>query len=233
MRMRLMAGLLLFGVASLRTIAAQGVDPNLTREVAAVRAEVARSNLALRQYTWREHTEVLVKGDVKSSDALTCRFDRSGELIKTPISAEEEKRAPSGTSKRPMVRKKADMQDYIERAVSRIHKYVPPKPEQIQYLLENGFASLGQSEAGKSELRFTNYFERGDSLVFTYDSASKTLLRANIASTLGNPKDPVTLEVAFESLPDGVNHVASATLNAPSRKVQVKTRNVMYQKLEN
>jgi hypothetical protein len=230
MRMRLVAGLLLCGLSSLLRIGAQAIDPNLMREVTAVRAEVARSNAALRQYTWTENTQVLVSGEPKSSTAAIFRYNGAGELTKMPIETDQTKQA-SGISKRPLVRKKADMQDYIERAVTRIQNYVPPKPAVLQYLLENGCASLGQSEAGKSELRFKDYFEPGDSIVFTYDAVSKTLLRATIASTLGNPKDPVTLEVSFETLPDGVNHVTSAILNAKRRKIQVKKENVLYQKV--
>jgi len=49
---------------------AQGADAHLTDEVSKIRAEVAYSNLALRGYTWTEHTEVLVKGKLQSaSDA--------------------------------------------------------------------------------------------------------------------------------------------------------------------
>jgi hypothetical protein len=203
------------------------------REVSAVRAEVSRSAVALRQYTWTEHTEVLVKGDVKSSSTVICRYDGSGALTKTPVGADNDREKSKAVSRRPMVRKQADMQDYIERAISRIHTYVPPKPQQIDHLLQNGSASMGPSSTGKSEVRFTHYFEDGDSLVFTYDSVSKGLLRVSIASTLGSPKDPVTMEATFETLPDGVNHVASATLNAKKRNVQVKMRNVMYQKVAN
>jgi hypothetical protein len=39
------------------------------------------------------------------------------------------------------------------------------------------------------------------------------------------------MEAVFETLPDGVNHLSSATLDAKERKVQVKARNLMYQKM--
>ena len=97
----------------------------------------------------------------------------------------------------------------------------------------NGSASLGRTTGAASEVRFKEYFDTGDTVVFTYDSASKALLRANVESTLGSPKDPVTLEAVFEKLPEGVNHVSSATLNAPAKKVQVKVKNVSYEKLAN
>ena len=230
MRSRLIAGLLLCGLSSLHQICAQAVDPNLMREVAAVRQEMARSNLALRQYTWTEHTEVLVKGSVKSSTAFTCRYDESGQLIRNPIGEPKDRELSKAVSRRPMVRKKSEMQDYMERAVTLIQNYVPVKPDQIQYLLQTGEASLGPSEGGKSELRFTHYFQAGDVLVFTYDSATKALLRASIKANLANPKDPVTLEAAFATLPEGVTHLSSATLTAKAKKIQVNRRNVMYQK---
>ncbi len=231
MRMRVAAGLLLCELLCLQGARAQGVDPNLMREATAVRAEVARSRDALRDYTWTEHTEVSVKGEVKSATAVTCRYKSNGDLIKTPIGAADEEKKANATAKRVVTRKKAEMQDYIERAVSTIQDYVPPKPEQIDHLLRTGSATLGQSADGKSEVRLKDYYQEGDSLVVTYDSASKVLLRAHIASTLGSPKDPVTLDAIFEKLPDGTNHLSSTTLSAPSKKIQVKTRNVMYQKV--
>src|SRR5215471_17626201 len=47
MNWTLIAVALLFGPAQ-----TDGTDPNLMREAAAVRAEIARSAAALRQYTW-------------------------------------------------------------------------------------------------------------------------------------------------------------------------------------
>ena len=233
MNVRLAGSILLCVVCSPYGIGAQEVDPNLIHEVSTVRAEVARSLMALRQYTWTAVTEVSVKGDVKSSNSFRCRYDQNGDLIRTLAAKGKEMEVANGVSKRPKVRSKAEMQDYIDRAISRMYRYVPPDPEQINFLLKHGNASLGRSTAGTSEVRFTNYFEPGDSLVFTYDSASKALVRARVTSSLGNPKDPVILEAEFGILPEGVNHVSSATLNATAKKVQVKIRNVMYEKLAN
>ncbi|HYI92443.1 MAG TPA: hypothetical protein VEX68_02775 [Bryobacteraceae bacterium] len=233
MRMRLAGALLLYGLCSSHWIRAQGVDPNLIQEVSAVRVEVLRSKANLRQYTWIAHTEVSVKGDVKSSSAYKCGYDQSGNLVRTLAVTGEGMEVASGVSKKPKERRKAEMQDYIERAVTRIYQYIPPDPEQIDLLLKNGSASLGRSTGGASELRFKDYFERGDTVIFTYDSASKALLRASVASSLGSAKDPVTLEAVFERLPDGVNHVSTATLNATAKKVQVNVKNVSYEKLAN
>jgi hypothetical protein len=209
----------------------QGADANAMREAAAVRAEIARSGSGLREYVWTEQTEVRVSGSLKSSNTLMCHYDASGELLKTPLATGKDMDAGRSTSNRPTVRGKADLRDYIERAISRVHNYAPPKPELIDYVLREGKVSLGQSADGKSEIRLTHYYLDGDSFVFTYDSHSKLLLRATVASMLGSAKDPVTLEAVFETLPDGVNHLSSAVLNAKKRNVQVKVSNLDYRKV--
>lgn len=230
MEMRWMAPVLLCLSGSSSPAPAQGADANVMREAAAVRAEIARNAAALRQYTWTEQTEVLVGGSVKSTDAFTCRYGEDGALLKRPLGEGKQMEAARAVSNRPTVRGKADLQDYIERAFTRIYNYVPPKPAQIDYLLQNGHASLGQSADGKSEIRFTHFYLAGDTVVFTYNPQSKALLRGTISSYLGGPKDPVTLEAAFEPLPDGVNHLGSATLNAKAKKVVVRVRNLDYRK---
>ena len=169
------AGLLLALASQL--LHAQGANPNLAAEVAAVRAALARSYNGLQPYTWVEHTEVLVKGDVKSSTDLNCNFDKDGYVVKTPLNtAKQEASDPSSVSKRPRVRKKAEQEDYIERAISMIQQYVPPKPAQIDAMLQRGQASLEPGENGMSQMRFKEYFQTGDSMVFTYHPKTKELL---------------------------------------------------------
>lgn len=201
-------------------------------EALAVREGIAKSLAALRQYSWTEQTEVLVKGKVKSSSSVQCRYNGFGELTKTPASASS-KEDPNALSKRPVVRKKAEIEDYIERAVSLVHSYLPPKPDQIQYLLGHGGVKLEQAEAGRFDLVFRKYLRDEDSLIFSYDPTSKRLVKILVNSNLGNVKDPVTMEAKFETLPDGVNHLSSAVLNAPAKKVQVNTKNSDYRKIAN
>jgi hypothetical protein len=211
-------------------MAAQSIDPYLMREVLAVRAELSRSKAALTRYTWIEHTEVYVKGKLKSSVDISCRYDEAGRLTKNPYTELPDKPTSKAISNRPLVRSKGEMQDYIERAISRIQDYVPPKPEQIDHLLMNGKATITPPNGGIADVRLTHYYLEGDSLVFTYDTTSKLLLRAVVTSMLGGPKDPVKLEAVFETLPGGISHLSTANLTASAKKVQVKLRNFQYEK---
>jgi hypothetical protein len=230
MRAHVAAGLLLGGVSLFRPIWAQSVESSLLSEVTAIRAELARSQNDLLKYIWTEETEVLVSGKLKSSSGLSCWYDSDAKIARSPLGPEREKPTSRQTSNRPSVRSKGDMQDYIERAISRIREYVPPNPAVIDHLVSSGQASLGPSSGGMAEVRMTHYFQDGDSIVFTYDAASKRVLRVAVSSNLGR-KDPVTLEAVFGLLPGNVSHLAAATLKAPSKKVQVNVKNVDYKKL--
>jgi hypothetical protein len=228
MTFRLAAGVLLGG-AFFGCVSAQSAD--LSREVTAVRSELARSRQELAKYLWTEQTEVLVGGKPRSSSVSACAYDAEGHITRHPLSPEQAKATSRQTSNRPMVRSKGEMQDYIERAISRIRDYAPPNPAVIDHVVSSNQASLGPSAEGKSEVRMTHYYQDGDSIVFTYDTASKRLLRMFVTSNLSGAKDPVTLDAVFELLPGDVSHLAAATLKAPSKKVQVNVKNVDYKKL--
>src|SRR4051794_10297172 len=233
MRAHVAVGLLLGGVSLFRPIWAQSVDSSLLSEVTAVRAELARSQSDLLKYMWTEETEVLVSGKLKSSTGSSCWYDSEANIARSPLGPEQQKPTSRQTSNRPSVRSKGEMQDYIERAISRIREYAPPNPAVIDHLLTSGQASLGASSGNTAEVLMTHYFQDGDSLVFTYEPASKRLLRVVVSSSLSGRKDPVTLDAVYELLPGNVNHLATATLKAPSKKVQVNVKNVDYKKLAN
>src|SRR3954463_10123365 len=103
MKMREALSILLFGFCWSCNGRAEELDPILIHEVSAVRAELARNKAALSQYTWTAVTEVSVKGDLKSSNAYKCRYDRNGELTRTLVTTGKEMEVASGVSKRPKV----------------------------------------------------------------------------------------------------------------------------------
>src|ERR1043166_8123994 len=85
MRAYLTAGLLLGGVWFCPTVSAQNVEPDLQREVTAVREDLVRSHNELLKYIWTEQTEVLVGGKLKSSSSLRCGYDIDANIIRTPL----------------------------------------------------------------------------------------------------------------------------------------------------
>ncbi len=211
---------------------AQTVKQELQQKLAAVKESVATNQAALRQYSWTEHTDMSLKGEVKKSTDMLCRYGGDGHIVKTPIGTPAPKKEMRGLKKK-MAEKKADeIQDYMERAASLIHRYMPPSTDAMQLAFQAGKVSIGQAGPGMVQLRFRDYAKPGDSLTLSFNSAAKKLTNVQVNTYLDDPKaDIVTLAMEFQSLPDGTNYVASTTLNASAKQVGVKTTNANYQKL--
>ena len=210
---------------------AQVVQQELQQKLAAVKQSVARNQAALKQYSWTAHTEISLKGEVKKTKDELCRYGPDGQLQKTDTSAPAPQQQMRGLKKRIVEKKKDELQDYMERASALIRNYVPPSPEKMQQAFQAGNASLGLGGPGMVQLQFKNYLKSGDALTLTFDGAAKALRKVNVNSYLDDPSDAVTLQVDFQSLPDGTNYPSATILNATAKQVQVKTQNSNYQKI--
>lgn len=210
---------------------AQDPKQELQQKLASVKESVARNQAALRQYTWTEHTDILLKGEVKSTKDNICRYGPDGKVQKTPIGTPAPTKEMRGLKKRVAEKKVGELTDYMERASSLIHHYMPPNPQQMQTVFQNGSASLGQAGPGRIELILRDYLKQGDSLTFSFDQATKAIAKIAVKSYLDDPRDAVTLDVIFQNLPDGTNYAASTILNATAKNVQVKVTNANYQKV--
>ncbi len=227
--MKLLAatGLLCSGMLA---ISAQDIQQELKQKLAAAKESVARNQAALRQYTWTSHTEILRKGEVKKTKDEMCRYGPDGTVQKTELGPPPEQHEKRGLRGRVVEKKKDELQDYMERAVALIHNYVPPAAEKMEQAFQAGGVSLGQAGPGTIQLQIRNYLKQGDTLTLSFDAAAKVLRRLNVNSYLDDPGDAVTLEVDFQTLPDGTNYAAATVLNAEAKKLQVRTQNANYQR---
>jgi len=91
---------------------------------------------------------------------------------------------------------------------------------------------FGSGGAGLTRIEIRDYVTAGDLMTLKYDMANKKLRTLNV-STFLDEKDPVTLAVAFNTLPDSTNYASVSTLNAEAKKVEVKVEAFDYRKLSN
>jgi hypothetical protein len=212
--------------------------------VAALKESLARNQAALKQYTWTETTQVLLKGEVKKNEQKQCRYGPDGKVQKTAIgSGSPPPQQPEqsgggrrgrhgGAVKEKVVEKKVgEMKDYMERVVSLVHRYVPPDGAKIQAAAKSGNASIQRDAEGKpNALAIKNYEKPNDQVTLALDPAAKKIRNYNVASYLDKPEDAVTLAVTFDSLPDSTNYPKEVLLDAKSKQIQVKVTNSGYQK---
>ena len=210
---------------------AQGPNPAVQQKVEAFKQAQGKNKQALQHYGWTESTQLSLKGEVKSTKVEQCQYGPNGQVQKTVISQPPPPEKKRGLKGRVIEKKVDDMKDYMEQAVSLIKQYVPPSPDKLKAVAAAGNASISPAGPGAVQLQFKNYLQNGDSLALALDPTTNMLQRVNVNSYLGEQKDAVTLQVNFQSLPDGTNISASKVLNATAKQIVVSITDTNYQKL--
>lgn len=209
-----------------------GANPELQQKVAALKQSVAANQQALRQYTWTETMQTILKGETKSTKQSQCQYGPDGTVQKTAIEpAQPPPSRQRGLKGRIVEKKTGEMQDYMERVASLIKRYTPPDGSAMQSALQSGKASIVPSESGIVTIAFRDYAKPGDTVTLTFDTVTKKVRGYDVNTYLDEPTDVVTLKVVFDSLPDGTNYVAQSILDATTKQVQIRTTSSGYTKL--
>jgi hypothetical protein len=208
-----------------------GASPELQQKIAVIRQSVEDNKAALRQYTWTETMQTLLKGDVKSTKVSQCQYGPDGTVQKTPIGGTAPASTPRGLRGRVVQKKKDEIQSYMERVASLIQRYTPPSGSEMQASLQAGNASIEPSESGVVTATFNNYALQGDAVTLMFDAATKRILSYNVNTYLDSPSDVVTLKVVFDNLPGGPNYVSQSVLDATAEQVQIRTTSTGYTKI--
>jgi hypothetical protein len=123
------------------------------------------------------------------------------------------------------------MQEEMQNAAALVHSYVPPSGEKLQAVIAAGGVSISPSPGGQVVVRFADYEKPGDSLTLTLDSTTMSMQQMSVDTWLDEPDERVTLQVDFQSIPDGPSYAASTVLAIPSDEIEVHIANSNYQKL--
>src|SRR5262245_60876609 len=227
----------LFPVALISVALAQAPEDRS----AAIKEALASNQAALRQYTWIETTTISLKGEVKKQEKKQCVYGADGKVQKTPLPGQaaapqqQEKKGGGGRRggrlKETIVENKVeDLKDYMEKAAALVHQYVPPDPQKIQEAPQAGNVAV-QPAGGVTTLNVKSYLKSGDSLTLGFDPAAKAMRSYAVQSYVEKPKDDdLTLNVKFNSLPDGTTYPETIVLNVAAKNVVVNIANSGYTK---
>ena len=195
-------------------------------QVAALQQTLQKDEDRLKHYEWIETTYVNVKGKVVSRTQKRCIWGADGKLQKillTPSPAAKKRRGLAGWI---VDKRKKELKDYIKSVVEMLKTYVPPDPASLQAAQDTGRVSLRVTQPGaRVRLEFRDYHRVGDRLGVEMDPTDHHIVGMTVSTYMAYPKDTVTLNVRFATLPDGTGYPAQATLDAKTRKTQVTVEN--------
>jgi len=207
-------------------------QPAAAERVAALKASLAASQAALRQYEWIETTVVVVKDEEKSRTQKRCYYGADGKLTKVLLTQPAPEPQKRGLRGKIAESKKEEMADYMHEAVNLVRQYVPPDQARIQAVKDAGKVSIQLIDPGKrARLTFSDYLKSGDSLAMDMDLTNNLPVAANVNSYLDSQKEPVMLLVKFGTLNEGITYVSGAVLDAPGKSLKVVIENSGYRKM--
>ena len=229
---RAYAGFALAAVAvaalGLSTPRAAAADQALQAKVTQIKQAIARNQQSLAQYTWQMEQTISVNGDVKDSQLFQVVLGPDGKPVKAAITQTP---SPSGRNFGIRHRITEDYANYGKQIASLALSYAQPDPGKLQQLYAQGDVSVKSGGApGIVSLVINNYVKQGDAVTLSFNQAQKALMGINVNTYNSGPSDVVTMAVQFAKLPDGTNHVATATINGQSKNMVVQQQNMNYQK---
>ena len=201
-------------------------------QVAALKQSLQQGLAKARQYEWIETTVISLKGEEKARKQQRAYYGADGKLTKVPIGGPQPEAARGGRGGRGgrvkekiVENKKDEMQDYMERAVTLIHTYVPPSPAQIQKAKDAGKMRVSPPQQGKARIEFPDFLQPSDLLAIDLDATAARLAAISVATYLEKREDAVTMDVAFGALADGTSYAATTTLDAKAKNIRVVVTN--------
>ncbi|MFP5207711.1 MAG: hypothetical protein ACLGRW_00315 [Acidobacteriota bacterium] len=215
--------------------------PEMQQKIAELKQAVASNKQALAQYTWVEQVTISLKGEQKKQQNFQVRIGPDGKPQKQSLDQAQPQQSANGDARRRRGRvkehvvekKKEEYKDYADSIKSLIEQYVPPEKEMIEQAKAKGNIEVSPAPGsdGNYQLVFTNYVKPGDKMAIVFDKARNAIVSVAINSYLDDPKDVITAEIQFSSLPGGPNHVASVAINGVSKQLAIAIQNGNYQRL--
>jgi hypothetical protein len=231
---RMLATVLGFVMSAALGPHAAAQNQELKERIAEVKQEITQNKQALAQYTWVEQVTISLKGEERKQEHYQVRVGPDGKPQKTSLDPPPAPPEHEGRLKKHIVeKKKEEYKEYADQIKALIQQYVPPERDVLEQAYQSGNIMVGPAPNAQGEYRMviSNYLKQGDNMTLVIDKAQKKLRNLSIATYLDDPKDAVKVDVAFNSIPGGPNHVSGETINGVSKQLTIAIQNSNYQHL--
>jgi hypothetical protein len=213
---------LLFILVLIAGITRVSAQADMQENVAMIKKNLTDSKASMKKYEWIETTTVFVNGEQKSVIQKQCYYALDGKLTKVETGGSTAAKTPGGLRGKVAENKKAEMSDYAKSAIEKIQTYLPPVPEKIQKIYNDGKVGIQILEPNKKfKLTFPDYNEPGDFLAVSLNKPDQKLFALDVSTSVDDPKQKVVFNITFSDLPDGTQFQGTTTLDAPAKNLKI------------
>jgi len=192
-------------------------------EVQQIASRMASNSDQLKQYTYKQRTEIYYNQELKTSQIDEVHYGTNREQVRIPLAqqkAERSQRAVRGPLSRLVAKrieaKEEDVKDYVARLIALSSRYTAHDGTRSPM---KG-ADLTVTSARTLVVRVRDFAKAGDLVKLTFDD-SKRLARAEIETALDD--DPVTITVLFDVLKSGVSYPMKSVVKSLAKQVEVRS----------
>ena len=198
---------------------------------AALLTGMAANAQQLRQYTFKQRTEMYHKGELKNARVEEVHYSASGERISIPL---DEQKSQSDAPRRgpghrivakKMTEKKEEMKDYIDRLKALAERYPGTDSGKLKDAIAKAEIITGGG-SGLTRIRMRDYVKPGDSMTMSFDQATKRPVKTEITTFLDD--GPVSVVIAFDQLHDGPNYPGEIVITSITKQVEVRVFTYEY-----
>ena len=233
--MRTTLGVIAAAMAAVAAIGGAHTAPAQTPEqkVTAFRQLLAENQAKRRMFTWLETTHVAYEGIVKMTKVSDCQFPLAGRIPMCNELSLEQAPPPSGFIRRRIAEKKADeMKAYMDTVKTLVAGYVPLNTELVRKAYESGNVAVSPDPStGADRLIITSYKQPNDTVKIVYRAATKSIIAVDLSTYVGTPSAPVTAQITFATLPNGVFYAYQKTLKVPSQSLVITVTSTDFSEL--
>jgi len=195
-------------------------------------AEVQKQNAAaLHNYTWKQRTELQLKGETKKVTLNLMRYDADGSLQKTLLSDDSPQQAPpdsGGRLKQKVVAKKTEeFKETIEGLAALVQSYAHIPQDKLKAAMARAekLPPAAGMEASMG-LRLPNVLQPKDSLTVWADPQTLLFQEVDIATFYKDK--PVTVNAKYAKIDQGPNYMSDVVMQYPDQNIQVSIDNFEY-----
>ena len=205
--------------AWLALAAPSSAEPTLSQRVTQIDQALQANQQALAQYTWQQQELITVGGSVKKQATYQVKPAAGAVPQRTPVG-----HASSHLS--------LDDENYAEQIAALAETYAQPQPGKLVLLLNQGNVVINPTDqANVDAVDVQSWVKQGDDVTILFDSKRNQIMSIRVASYLTDPLSMVHIMVQYALLPDGVNHVATLTVNGLTNKLVIAETNSDYTKV--
>lgn len=201
-------------------------------------AQTRQANAALmHQFNWHSRVEIVIDGKVKDTRIEQVNYDSNGQLQRSLLNDQKADSfylpTPIGFLRRAIAKNEAEeLQKFLTGLRGLLEQYTLPTAGKILDFMTMAKPS-GPDANGLFQMNGSNVVQPGDSLAIWVNPWTRHVTRMQVNTSFQGAA--AQINATFETLPGavngGLNYVAFAEANVPSKQLSVQVQNYNYNRL--